>query len=477
VSLQARRYDQVIVVLADGARADVLGELIEKGDLPNISRFLVEPGSSLPAVTSFPSTTGPAYLPFLTGCFPGTCNVPGIRWFDKVLYDSSRSFHRYRSYVGFESFLMASDMNSHVKTIFELVPDSLSIFNPIARGARGSRNLTRISRIWYWYYAHLTDHWGFADEAAEVKLRAALQRKPPLVFAVFPGVDEYAHLAGPRHERTIEQYRKLDGAIGRIVEDVKKRGQWDTTAFFLVSDHGLSATHTHFCVNSFLEKRGLPAFFYPLIFSKQGKLAANMVSGNGMTHLYFRNHDGWSRHTVREELNRISPGLVSDLIGEEAVDIVAIRNSDGGADIVSRRGEAKVRLCKDRLHYEACGSDPFGYASLPSNMTPKSCLEDTVATEYPDAPFQIAHLITSPRAGDVIISATPGFDLRDKYEHPEHRGSHGSLHASHMRVPFVTNMKTSQHPVRTVDLFPTMLDLLGCPIPDHIDGRSLNPDL
>lgn len=465
--------DRVVVLLADGARADVMGEELAAGRLPNIARWLVEPGSSLPAVTSFPSTTGPAYLPFLTGCFPGTCNVPGIRWFDKALYDAGRTWNGYRSYVGFESFLMSSDMSPHIRTLFELVPGSRSIFNPIARGARGRRNVTRISRIWHWYYAHLTDRWAFTDAAAEAKLRATLATDAPYVFAVFPAIDEFSHLAHPRHERTLQQYRWLDGAIGRIAEELAGRGAWERTAFFLVSDHGLSATHTHFCVNAFLEKRGLPPFFYPLIFEKRGKLAANMVSGNGMTHLYFKNGDGWARHTVREELERIKPGLVDELAAEEAIDIVAVRNADGGADVVSKRGRARVRLDGDQLHYEVIGNDPFGYGQLPVDLTPRSCLEQTIGSDYPDAPFQIAHLLISPRAGDVILSAMPGFDLRDKYEHPEHRGSHGSLHASHMRVPLLSNRCFEQRPVRTADVFPTALTLLGYPIPGHIDGVPL----
>lgn len=467
------RKKLAVVMLADGARADVLGEELARGNLPNIAGRLVEQGGSLPAVTSFPSTTGPAYLPFLTGCLPGTCNVPGIRWFDKAKYDSGSSFDRYRSYVGLESFCMARDMWKHIRTVFELIPDSVSIFNPIARGAEGSRNATRISRIWYWYYSHLTDRWAFTDEAALSKLRAELRKAPSYVFCVLPGIDEYSHLAHPRHESALARYRWLDSAVGKVVSDLSKAGLWEETALFLVSDHGLSATHTHFCVNSFLERMGLPAFFYPLIFRKRGKLSANMVSGNGMAHLYFKNSDGWARHTVRDELERRSPSLIDALLEEEAVDIVAVRNNEGGADILSRRGEADVRLDGAALHYRVKGADPLGYPPLPADLDSEQSLARTLDTDYPDALFQIAHLITAPRSGDVMISATPGFDLRLKYEHPEHRASHGSLHQSHMRVPLITNQKLKYRPARTVDVFPTVLSMLGRPLPGHIDGALL----
>src|SRR5919106_1693361 len=96
-----------IVLLADGSRYDVFRELLDAGRLPNLAEIFLSEGTFAKAASVFPSTTGPAYMPFLTGCFPGTCNVPGIRWFDKAEYARRKlSLTRFRSYVGFESFLM-----------------------------------------------------------------------------------------------------------------------------------------------------------------------------------------------------------------------------------------------------------------------------------------------------------------------------------------------------------------------------------
>ena len=39
------RYKSCIFIMADGARADVFSELLDKGELPNISRYVVEKGS------------------------------------------------------------------------------------------------------------------------------------------------------------------------------------------------------------------------------------------------------------------------------------------------------------------------------------------------------------------------------------------------------------------------------------------------
>src|SRR5438046_8189542 len=74
---------KVCFVLVDGARADVVRDLLERGDLPNLARHVVEPGGLTVGTSVFPSTTGVAYLPFIYGVYPGTAHSPGIRWLDR----------------------------------------------------------------------------------------------------------------------------------------------------------------------------------------------------------------------------------------------------------------------------------------------------------------------------------------------------------------------------------------------------------
>jgi predicted AlkP superfamily phosphohydrolase/phosphomutase len=471
---QSKQIQRVLVLLADGARADLLFELLYDGKLPNIQRYLADQGTALTAVTSFPSTTGPAYLPYLTGANPGTCNIPGIRWFDKKEYVNAGrfSFKRYRSYVGLESFLIGRDLSGNISTVFEIVPDSYSIFNPIARGS-GFRNKTRYSRIWYWYYAHLTDRWRLADAAALKKTLKLLDTGAKFIFTVLPGIDEYSHLTHPHHEKVLERYIWLDKAVGQIAQSLIDKRQWETTTLWLVSDHGLSKTDHHFCVNNFLEQNGLPPFFYPLIFDQKGKRAANMVSGNGMTHIYLKHQKGWSVPTLWPEINKLHSSLLDKLLEQEAVDIITCRDEDDWLKVISRRGKARIKLAGQEILYKTENRDPFGYAKLPEIMTAEEVLAETMDSDYPDAPFQLTQLAKSSRTGDVILSATCGFDLRLKYEHPEHKASHGSLHKSHMLVPILCNKPYQKRPARTVDVFPTILKSLNIPLPDNIDGLPL----
>ncbi len=466
-----------IILLFDGARADVLFDLLYSNKLPNIADFIAQNGFCHRAVTSFPSTTGPAYLPFLTGSFPGTCNIPGIRWIDKQKFDENVFFlSRHRSYVGLESFLMGCDLDTKVSTVFELIPNSYSIFNPITRGIRNDRNRTRYSRIWYWYYAHITDRWALADEAALEKTIYILKNKDfTFLFVVFPGIDEYSHLSSPYDEKVIERYKFLDFAVGEIARLLNKRKKWDDTLLWLVSDHGLSETTNHFCVNTFLIKRGMSPFFYPLIFRKKGKNIANMMSGNAMTHLYFKGKRGWKGHSTFKDIALLAPGLIEDLLNEDAVDIIAWREDEKKIGIASKRGQALVRLEGNDICYEVCGDDPFNYPILPKVMTKSQLLELTMDTNYPDAPFQLAHIFTSKRAGDLIISATPGYDLRLRYENPEHKASHGSLYKEHMLVPLLCNKPFKKRYLRTVDVFPTILKTLKIAVPQNVDGSAMEP--
>ena len=63
---------KVIFLLLDGARYDCLNKYLSLGYLPNLSKIIDNQGSNLSAISVFPSTTGPAYVPFLMGSLAAT---------------------------------------------------------------------------------------------------------------------------------------------------------------------------------------------------------------------------------------------------------------------------------------------------------------------------------------------------------------------------------------------------------------------
>ena len=464
--------ESCIFILADGARADVFEELLKRGDLTNISKYIVEKGTFTNAVSVFPSTTGPAYAPFLLGRFPGRSNLPGIRWFDRKLYAKKFfSLYRFRSYVGLESFLMNRDISADAQTLFEIFPGAINIVSELSRGAGFRGDKTRFSRAYYKIKGHFDHHWDEVDIASRRVFLQSLKSYPQFAYVVFLGIDTYSHLTHPFHRKVIDSYLRLDESVGFIGKALEDMGKLDKTLLMIASDHGLSQTHSHFDSVEFMNRLGFKTFYYPKIFKHYRNAdAANMISGNAMTHLYIKSPEGWERRTAFEELS----GLVGALLERHEVDIVAGLDENGRARIKSERGEALAWLDESGyIRYEKIYGDPFGYNGLPAKMDRVESLMFSFYTQYPDALLQIIQLLESPRSGDLVISAKPGFDLRAKHENPEHCSSHGALFREQILVPLGISVKIKKEFVRTVDLYPTILHLLGKQIPRDIDGVSL----
>ncbi len=461
-----------IFIMADGARADLFEYLLEKGLLPNIGDYIVSEGGYRRAVTVFPSTTGPAYLPFIIGKYPGRCNIPGIRWFDRKKYNKKISISRFRSYIGPGTYLINRDMSSNgVPTLFELFPDSVSIMNEITRGVSFFGDKTRFSKLYYKIKGHFTDRSDIVDHKSGDLILESLKRRPTLIFSVFLGVDTYSHQYHPFHRKVVEAYRRIDRYIGEICKRLKREGLFEDTLIIIGSDHGLTSTHTHFDSLGFMSSLGYKTLSHPYIFRYLIRAdAANMVSGNSMAHLYFRgNSKDWVEYTYIEELEHV----VERLLEQEAVDLVMGRSGEGKIAVRSREGSAILWKENESFFYETKSGDPLALGSHTSVLDISKTLSFTYNTQYPDSFTQIYQLFESPRTGDIVISAAKGYDLRARYENPEHCASHGSLDKEHMLVPLAMNKRITSSEVRTVDIYPSIVRFLGKNVFGDVDGCSI----
>ncbi len=451
-------FKRCIVFLADGSRPDVFRQLMDKGELPNISRYIVEPGCFKDAVTVFPSTTGPAYAPVLTGCFPSTVNIPGIRWFDREKYSRKKlSLSRFRSYVGYETYFMNSDMTPGIKTLFDYFPKSYNIFSPITKGAGFFRNRTKLTKSLYWVFAHYSGRWDLVDNKTSNLIKKIITKDFDFLFTVFPGIDEFAHLDTPFCEKTLEAYKKVDKTLGETVNTLTKQGRLDDTLFVLTSDHGLTATHTHLEVFDVMNSLGYKTFHYPKIHMTDID-AASMVSGNGMANIYMKGNNGWAGKVFYED---IPEKIVNTLILRKEIDLLFALKKNGEVLAVGKEGQAFMSLKDGIINYRISGKDPFGYIDFPAETDPEEALRLTYNTLYPDAPYQVLKLFQSKRTGTIVVNASKGFDLRDRHEHPEHFSTHGSLHREHMIVPFAANVPLKSEYIRNTDIYCLILDRMG----------------
>jgi predicted AlkP superfamily pyrophosphatase or phosphodiesterase len=469
------RFSRAFFFLLDGARVDIFEELLAAGELPNIARYLVEPGAYRVATTVFPSVTGVAYIPYLTGLFPGRANIPGYRWFDREHYQRRKmSLMRFRNYHGLGSYMMDRDLSKDATTLFEILRPSSNIFSGISRGTGVRRNAAYFRRIPATLRFFRTGSWDHVDRAGErFLMTAAARRREKFTFHTTYSIDEYSHHHGPFSPRVRACYLEFDRVLGRLAARLRSDGRLDETLFMLGADHGHTEVHRHFDLEGFIERRGLKTLYFPQQVKRWiGADAAVMVAGNGMGHIYLRGEKKWTARPSADEHLARHPSLVEDLLAEDAVDHVVYKC---GNEVVarSRRGEAAIRVDGERVRYQVRGSDPFGYGPLPVDITRAELLERTAGSDYPDAPLQVAQVFDSPRAGDFLISASRGWDLRSRGEKFNHRSCHGTLHREHMAVPFAANCRLAAGTPRSVDAFPTILHLLGRAVPAGLDGRNL----
>jgi Type I phosphodiesterase / nucleotide pyrophosphatase len=467
-----------LMILADGAKAETFEALLDAGELPAISEHVVERGSYRQGTSVFTSTTGPAHIPLLSGCFPGTVGVPGYRWFDRERYRGRgpAGLRALRSYNGPEVGFLPSDMAADHPTLYELMPDAIGVFGLINRGLDPERNLRSRQKPFIWSHSHWFHDYERADRWAADALVEAAAAESRFRFVAFPGIDWKCHYIGADCPEAIDGYRLIDTAVGRAAAQLQKLGTYAETMILLVSDHGHHPVHTHFDIAvEFGSRYGIKTAYHSWPAYRPSFDAVVCVSGNGMCHIYLRGADGsWATRPSREVIELRHPGLVSSLLAEQAVDVVVTRGESPGALIVeSKRGLADLAEVAGGVEYvPRADGDPLGWDELPRTLGLREALEATAETEYPDALVQIAQLFRSGRTGDIVISAAAGYDLRERFEWPTHYSSHGGLLRDHMLIPVASSAPLSEGPVRSADVAATVLDYLGMPAPSGVDGET-----
>ena len=461
---QGRR---VVFVLIDGARHDVLCDLLARGELPHLARRVIEPGGLTVATTVFPSTTGVAYIPFLFGRYPGPANVPGARWLDRAGAAGGplAQWLAARSYCGPQAPWINRDIACG-PSLFELVPPpSLAICTPITRGLAAGGHRIPLRRALFGIAAHFLGTHAALDSVVADAWVAAAGEPWRFLFVVFPGPDGFTHLHGPEHPLVLAAYRRIDVALGRFLARVRRSSE--PPVVFVAADHGASVVEHHCDVALALERWGVPTIRHPWHVWRRGAQAAVMVSGNGCAHVYFRPRAGLAAPRAGAA---VPSDLVEQLLSLPAVRLAAWRDGAGEVMVASGWQRARLSAAGEGIRYEPLLGDPLELGAEAFVADDRDLLGRSRRTSLPDAPRQLLQLFASPRTGDVVLAAGLGSDFRGPWEIPAHRAGHGSLVAAHMEVPLAASIPLPEAPIRTVDVMPTMLEALDVPLPDGLDG-------
>jgi Type I phosphodiesterase / nucleotide pyrophosphatase len=472
---------RVILLLVDGLRADVAETALARGNLPHLAAMVGAHGAAR-GITVFPSTTTVAYLPFLTGCTPGTCNVPSIRWLDRTRYTGRwwAERHLVRSYCGHQADCIDGDIAPGLRTIFELVPESLGIFTPVAKGLTPTRNPSRLERKLWGSLAHLAQWHQPSDDSVARHLLAGVDAGWRFIFAQFPAVDGYTHQSTPDGAKVLRALERVDETVGLLRHRLAERGESDDALVLLVSDHGASVVHSHLDLAGWFREQGVPTLSHPALWERHPR-AAVMIAGNGSGMVYAHpevpRRERWSLEQLRTpEAFGTTHDVVAAMLRESAVALVAAEAASGTITVAGRAkgrvAEADIQRERSGLRYLPRDGDPLGIGGERC-LTEEDWLAATWDTAWPDAVVQLYDQFRAERTGDLVVVAQEGYDLRRRFEIPEHKAGHGSLVRAHMQVPIWSSVPGPGGPIRTVDLFPAMLEWLGEEVPDGIDGQAV----
>jgi hypothetical protein len=196
-----------------------------------------------------------------------------------------------------------------------------------------------------------------------------------------------------------------------------------------------------------------------------------MVSGNGMANLYFKiDATDWGERMPFEEIDR--RGIIEFLLEIEGLGLVAGQSEDGSIIVQNRSGKGQISYVNGTISYKFDQVDPLRYNTFHQNLSSREALIETYDSKYPDGLVQLLQIFRSHRTGDLVLSAESGYDLRARYEYPEHRATHGGLIAEQMLIPLAVNFPIETEFIRSVDIFPTVLDQFGHKIEGfEIDGQ------
>ena len=513
-----------LVIMIDGAKADVWKRYALEGRLPNVRRLFIDEGLWVEhASTVFPTITGAALPATLTGTVPGRHGIPSLYFFDRVQGQYPVL------YLPLEALDWNRWLSSEVKTIwehFEGADDTMAIGPALNRGADSI-----IPVIWNIKYKPM-------EYRAKVQLglrrlrRGFLGGPPARLTVVYNGwFDHMEHYLGATAREMDEHYRAVDELIGEAVrifdaimdERERRIGRSVERYVALVSDHGHQDIGKVYSIDRFvrgakgarvLDKAWTKLFGVTLTGTLPDSYHEREVvvaAGEGHALLYFPTpvmsaHGtdierlDWSRRPGLEVLHDYpySRGRV-DVIAQavaskEAVSFIVAKDwesskvhvfSHAGEAAIERRGEAPTRAS---YRYQVVrGLDPLGFAD-DSRVQPlldgafhhaDEWQMATYLTEHPDAVVQLFQAFDlASRAPDLYVSAAPYISIGDLVDGETSASKHGGLtkDESWSTVAFRGTgiLPTTVATARNLDVVPTMLYLLHQSYdPEGLDGKVI----
>ncbi|KKK34426.1 hypothetical protein WQ57_23025 [Mesobacillus campisalis] len=308
----------------------------------------------------------------------------------------------------------------------------------------------------------------FADWVSDVTLHIKDKYKPDLLMAYIPHIDHESHhflLENPRQpgyskEKSAEymdyvkwSYRVADSVVGRITDSLGKNDH-----FLLASDHGMEPVHSILAPNQLLKEKGY------LKMGGDGKIDKNnsdayAVASGSAAQVYL------NKNLPDKEKEELKKELVSLFEKFSVVAPISLKGLGHDLKAISDSvSEKSLQSFKDKTNQF------FTY--LPGSRI------------YPYEIVTAAKTVTShPNAGELLLMAAPGYMMGSKLTDPvqptKELGSHGGdprrkeLKAVFMATGPAIKAGGIIGPVSTLDIAPTVYNLLDLPAPGFVEGQVI----
>ena len=507
----------VTVFMVDGLSQSDFEHGLKQGSLPSMAGCVQRGAHVKNGIGSFPSMTGYAFYPFLTGEDAARSGILGLRWFDHT-----RMVGPFRNYIGRTNVEMNNDLKATPLLLFEeLQPSYSSSFNSymnrgVARQWNGSfahvmakfgerSRLLRLLRLARFFDEELAPDWRVVETQVVEEAIADLELQPKLQWITFTSPDGDHHVHG-NDSRYTKRLRHVDAMIGRYMNATKRLGSFEDRIFFILSDHGMVPVTQHIDPRELLGKHGIRVFRGDAVELTSSELtqprsyfadfdAVLAINGNTMGHLYFRNPKaGWSAKPSTAQLRRYptrsgqtNTDVLQVLLAHPGIELAVTRE---GQEVHVQTASTRAIVSKDETgyRYQRIAGDPFGYEN---EETAKSLLDGrtyerevwlqgTAQTDFPFAPVRLYDVMTQDGPGDVIITSRAGYDFAPDYEMfvGNYRGGHGGIRADQIRVPYVlcgqgVREGATLNTASAEDVGATLRELLGLPRNTTLRGQPL----
>ena len=446
---------KVVLIVVDGLTPAGFERALAGGRAPALS-FLAEHGTYQQATSVFPSLTPVCLSSIATGSGPDVHHIPHLVWWHRT----ERRIVEYGS--SFAAVRAAGVAQSLTDTIYNLnqqhlSPDAVTVYEALedAGLVTAAVNIT--------CYRGRTRH----NPTLPWVTKPAYGPKRFFFYSLFESDPTGAPLAvRNRPAGSIDAYAS---AVGRWLVT---RDGFDFLAYYLSDFDYASHTHgpvgaddvalvrTDAAIQALLDAAGGPDAFLDryavILHSDHGQ---TMVDRAAQLELPFAR---FSDETVVTASNRAGQvyllpdarfeagDLARALDGETAVETTLRREDD---DAVARREGEELRF-----HPKQTGWETTGDASI---------------LDHPDALHRCWSALANPNAGELLVSAAPGWELLDiGGRHHSGGGSHGSLTEGDSVVPLLT-IGIDSAPARITEVTPAVLTHFGVELPASMDAVTL----